>query len=110
MSGWNPSRTGIGALLSSDMVRRELRRRADRVKEVAEATSPVGPERDGVHYRDAWEVTDGVRETPSRRAYARVRNGSDHAAAVEFGNGRGGDPKTIDAHYVLTRAVDMLRE
>jgi len=110
MGSWNPSYSGIGEMLRAEFVRQELRRRADRVKEVAEATSPVGPERDGVHYRDAWEVEDGVREGPSRRAYARVRNSSDHAAAVEFGNGRGDSPKTIDAHYVLTRAIDAARE
>ncbi|HEU5026589.1 MAG TPA: hypothetical protein VFV01_16860 [Spirillospora sp.] len=113
MGSWNPSHSGIGELLCSDMVRRELRRRADRVKEVAEATSPEGPPRspeDGPHYRDMWEVEDGVREEPSRRAYARVRNSSDHAAAVEFGNGRGDSPQTIQAHYVLTRAVDAARE
>lgn len=113
MGSWTPSHAGIGEMLRAEFVRQELRRRADRIKEVAEATSPVGRAAQDPHpgmYRDSWEVSDGVREEPSRRAYARVENTAPHAAAVEYGNGRGDSPKTIDAHYVLTRAVDAARE
>lgn len=110
MGSWTPSHAGIGEMLSSEMVEQSLVRIAHPVRDMAEATSPVSDEIKAEHYKDLWRVSSGVRDVPSRRAYARVSNDSEYSAAVEFGNGRGDSPKTIDAHYVLTRAVDAARE
>ena len=111
MGRFNPSYTGLGELLVSPEMVAAMRAKADKIKAAAEVTSPVGPLTDAerAHYRDSWSVDAGVRGEPSRRAYARVENSSDHAAAVEFGNGRT-RRKTIEPHYTLTRAVDAARE
>jgi hypothetical protein len=111
MARFNPSYTGMGELLSSPGMVSAMRDRAEKIKTAAEATSPVGPLSDDerTRYRDSWEVEAGVREEPSRRAYATVKNETPYSAAIEFGNGRT-SKKTIEAHYVLTRAIDSARE
>ncbi|MCW2901913.1 MAG: hypothetical protein JWO67_4178 [Streptosporangiaceae bacterium] len=111
MGRWEPNHAGIGEMLSAEWMVREMRRRAENVATRATQTSPVGPVVGGRtdHYRDAWRVESGVRNLPTRRAYARVVNPRPYAAAVEFGNGRTGG-KTIDAHYVLTNALDAAKE
>jgi hypothetical protein len=49
-------------------------------------------------------VESGIREEPTRRAYGRITNSKDYAASVEFGNSH------QQGQYVLTRAIDMIRE
>lgn len=106
---FHPSFTGLGELLSSPAMQAQMHARAEKIAVQARVTAPVGPSTDGTHYRDAFEVSSGVREQPSRRAYGRVANDSEHAAAVEFGNGRT-RAQTIDAHHVLGRAIDAARD
>lgn len=109
MSGFTPSHAGLGELLCSPAMQAEMRRRADKIADTARATAPVGPGAELEHYRDSFEVSAGVREEPSRRAYARVSNSSEHAAAVEYGNYRT-RAKTIDAQHVLGRTIDAARD
>ena len=109
MGRFEPNRRGLGELLASPQMQAAMREKAEKIRAAAEATSPVGPATDGEHYRDSWSVDSGVRDEPTRRAYARISNSSDHAAAVEFGNGRT-RRKTIEPHYTLTRAIDAARE
>lgn len=110
--GFQPSRRGLGDLLVSPGMQAEMRARAERIAVAARASAPVGdPARDpdAGEYRDAFEVSSGVRQSPSRRAYGRVVNNSDHAAAVEYGNFRTRKP-TISAQHVLGRALDAARD
>jgi hypothetical protein len=111
MRTFNPSYSGLGELLFSPEMQAAMHAKAKKIAETAAATSPVGPLTDSERQRyiDSWRVESGVRDEPSRRAVARVINDSDHAAAVEFGNGRT-SRKTIEPHYTLTRAIDAARE
>jgi hypothetical protein len=109
MSTFDASFSGIGELLRSAEMQAAMHGKAERIAEAARATAPVGPATDGTHYRDAFEVSSGVREGSSRRAYGQVENTSDHAAAVEFGNFRT-RAQTIEAHHVLGRALDAAKD
>ncbi|MGZ4621459.1 MAG: hypothetical protein ACXVGF_04780 [Blastococcus sp.] len=106
MGKFNPSYVGLGELLASPEMQAHMRSRADKIRDAAEAISPIGPENDPHRgeYKASWEVDSGVRDTPTRRAYARVTNPVDYAASVEFGNGR------MQGQYTLTRAIDFARE
>lgn len=71
--------------------------RAQQVKAAAVAIAPVGDPNSGWYtggrepgeYKASFEVSVGIspRGGPATRAYGRVTNTSDHAAAVEFGYG-----------------------
>ncbi len=53
----------------------EMGKRGGKVLAFAEAHAPFDPDDpDGVHYREAFELTVGIRVIQSRRAYARVSN------------------------------------
>lgn len=103
---FNPSYHGVGELLCSPEMVAAMHHFASKGRDAAELLSPVGtpPDPHPGAYKGDWSVESGVRETPSRRAYARITNGRDYAASVEFGNGR------MDGQYVLTRAIDLMRE
>lgn len=96
-------------------IQHHLRDRADKIAEAARAIAPVGPtgglSADEVgHYKDSFHVESGVlyRGSGSSRAYARVTNDSDHAAAIEYGNFRT-RKETIQAQHVLGRAIDAAK-
>lgn len=97
--------TGIGEMLRSAEMQADMRRRAENVAQTARAIAPVGPETGGTHYRDSFEVSSGVRPGETGRAYGRVTNDSDHAAAIEFGNGRT-RRQTIAPQHVLGKALN----
>lgn len=94
---------GVGQLLKSPMVEAEMLRRAEVIKDVAIAISPVdiaGPHPG--HYKGAWTATSTAKGGRRRdRAVGYVRNGSYYARWVEYGNGRADGP----AHHVLLRAA-----
>lgn len=99
------SYAGIGELLVSDMIRDDMKRRADRVMEAAISISPAASKRKRAegerHYIDCFEVSTGTQNRGGGpRAYARVTNTSDHAVAVEYG--WGGTPK----YRVLGKALN----
>lgn len=107
MARFNPSYVGLGELLVSPEMQRAMHDLAKKAKDAAVVSSPVGPPSDPHRgeYRDAWATDSGIQEGTTRRAYGEVSNPVDYAASIEFGNGRG-----TQAHYVLTRAIDMIRE
>lgn len=115
MSTYKPDRRGIAEMLKGVELQHHLRERAERIAEAARSTAPVGPT-DGLtadqvaHYKDSFEVSSGVlyRGLGDSRAYARIENDSDHAAAVEFGNFRT-RKQTIQAQHVLGRAIDAAK-
>lgn len=94
----------------------EMRRRAEKMKEFAVAAAPFDAEdRDGVHYRDSFEVEAGIRETPpyqTRRAYGRLKNTDlPTALFVEYGFEGGVDKDgrhypAFQRHRVLGRSLD----
>lgn len=111
MGRFEPNRSGLGELLASAGMQSAMHEKAGHIADAARAVSPVGPLTDSEkqHYVESWTVSSGVRDLPTRRAYGRAENDSPYAAAIEFSNGRT-SPKTIDAHHVLTRAIDAARE
>jgi hypothetical protein len=89
---YNPSYTGLGELLRSAGMVAEMRRRAERVKTVAEAAAPVGDPRTDRHagrYKASFRVESGA-DGGSRhdRAYGRVVNDAIEAFYVEWGTSR----------------------
>jgi hypothetical protein len=65
----------------------EMLSRGAKVLARAEATAPYDEDDpDGVHYRESFVLTGGIREGKTRRAYARVSNHDmPTALLVEFG-------------------------
>ena len=77
-------RKGVGQLLKSPMIQAEMLRRAERIKSVAVAISPVdvGGPHPG-HYKAAWKADSTSRGGRRRdRAVGRVRNGAYYARWV----------------------------
>jgi hypothetical protein len=94
------SRKGVGQMLRMPSMQAEMLRRAERIKTVAEAISPVyrGPQ--GGRYKGSWETDSTPRGGRRRdRAAAYVRNGAYYARWVEYGTER------VPAHHVLLRAA-----
>lgn len=110
MSTYKPERRGIGDMLRMVGLQHELRDCAERMADAARATAPVGPADVVEHYKDSFRVESGVlyRGLGDSRAYARVTNDSDHAAAIEYGNFRT-RKETIQAQHVLGRAIDAAK-
>lgn len=107
MTSFNPSYKGIGELLCSPMIVKEMRRRAEKVKAAAEAIAPDAPPF-GQGYIADFEVESGIREGRTRRAFGRVKNTSPHAFYVEFG-GRAWGGKKTPRHRTLGRALDSAK-
>lgn len=110
MSTYNPDSAGIGEMLAAVFMQDHMRERAEKIAEAARAIAPVGPGTELEHYKDEFHVSAGVRHSfRGKRAYGRVENTSDHAAAIEFSNFRT-RTKTIDAQHVLGRSIDAARD
>lgn len=77
----------------------EMRSRAERVKDAAEATAPDATPL-GVGYKYQFSVSSGIQTHKTTRAFGRVTNDSPHAIFVEFGG------KETPAHRTLGRALD----
>lgn len=101
---WDYEAFGEAVLCSPEMVA-EMHRRAERVKDAAEATAPVYEQ--GPHpgrYKESFEVTSGVKEGKTRRAYGRVTNTAPEAIYVEYGN------TNTPRHRTLGHALDAAKE
>src|SRR3569832_1213522 len=96
------SSRGVGQLLNSPMVTAELLRRAEAVKGVAEALSPVGGPGD-IHpgqYKRSWYVKlerKAVGRSGKKRPVDVVGNSVYYARWVEYGT------EKVRAHHVLLR-------
>ena len=94
-------RKGVGEMLRMPGMQAEMLRRAERIKSIAEATSPVDESSPGAgHYKASWS-TDSTNRGGRRRdrAVAYVRNSAYYARWVEYGTER------VPAHHVLLRAA-----
>lgn len=96
-------RKGVGELLRSPGVEAEMLRRAEIIKGIAEATSPVDERSpDPGHYQRSWSTDSTSRGGRRRdRAVAYVRNSAYYARWVEYGT------EKVRAHHVLLRAAQL---
>jgi hypothetical protein len=93
-------RKGVGEMLRMPSMQAEMLRRAEVIKSVAVALSPVYEGPQGGHYKAAWRTSSRKRGGVRRnRATATVRNGSYYARWVEYGT------EKVPAHHVLLRAA-----
>ena len=88
------SRSGINRMVRSEMMRREVERRAERVLFVAQQLAPVRTGR----YRASITVTSGTRATG---AYAQVTANAPYSVFVEFGNSRGAPRQRVMGRAAL---------
>lgn len=105
MSTYKPSYAGLGELLRAEFLQAEMARRAEKVKELAEATAP-DYEPLGVGYKYEFRVMWGVKTSSkgTRRAFGRVVNDSEHALYVEYGG------QNTPAHRTLGRALRAAKD
>lgn len=75
---------GVGEMLRSPQMQREMESRAERVKARAVASSPV----DSGEYVQSFRVEGSIRPGKSSRAIAKVINDSPHATYVEWGTSK----------------------
>lgn len=113
---WTWRYNEFGDLLRGPEIRAELVDRAEKGKTAAEYMAPVGapddyltepvPEAHPGLYRESFDTDDGVMTDVqgNRVGFARLTNSAPYAAAVEYGNAK------ADAHHVLSRALDFMRE
>ncbi len=101
---FKPDNKSIGLMLRSRKMEREM---ADRARLVVDYAQGIAPEETG-EYVSSFEVESGRDNSPIQlgqgdRAWAKAKNTSPHAAAVEFGNKRVGEGKRA-----LGRAADRV--
>lgn len=98
-------RKGVGEMLRMPGMQADMLRRAEVIKGVAVAISPVaeyGPHPG--HYKASWEASSTARGGRRRnRAVGYVRNTAYYARWVEYGNGKPSTP----AHHTLLRAAQI---
>jgi hypothetical protein len=96
-------RKGVGEMLRMPGMQAEMLRRAEVIKGVAVALSPV--DENGAHpgnYKGSWSTESTARGGRRRdRATATVRNTAYYARWVEYGTER------MPAHHVLLRAAQI---
>ncbi len=96
-------RKGIGQMLRMPGMQAEMLRRAEVIKTIAQATSPVDENSpDPGHYQRSWE-TDSTNRGGRRRdrAVGYLRNTANYARWVEYGT------EKVRAHHVLLRAAQI---
>ena len=86
---------GIGLILASPQMQREMKSRAEKVRARAEALSPE----DTGQYVHSFKVEISIRKGKTTRAVAKVVNDAPHAAYVEWGTSR------TPRHRVMGRAA-----
>lgn len=96
-------RKGVGQMLRMPGMQAEMLRRAEVIKGVAIALSPVDENSPTPgHYKESWETGSVMRGGRNRdRAAAYVRNGAYYARWVEYGT------EKVPAHHVLLRAAQL---
>ncbi|MCY0962608.1 HK97 gp10 family phage protein [Streptomyces sp. H27-H5] len=100
------STRGVGQLLNSPMIAGEMLRRAELIKGVAQAISPVGGPGDphmGA-YKTAWSAKverKAIGRSGKKRPVGVVSNSSYYARWVEYGT------EKVHAHHVLLRAASV---
>jgi hypothetical protein len=101
------SYSGIGEMLRSEFMKAEMKRRADRVRDLAAATAPVGPARDPHRgeFKSGFRsraVNRGGRKDDRAAGY--VENADPRAMHIEFGTSR------TPAHHTLRNALHAAQD
>ncbi|MEV8637793.1 hypothetical protein AB0395_39715 [Streptosporangium sp. NPDC051023] len=101
---FKPNNKSIGAMLRSAKMEQEMVERARLIVSYAQADAP----HDSGEYAESFEIDSGQSGSPIQlgtgdRAWAKIRNGSEAAAPLEFGNRRVGEGQRI-----LGRAIDQV--
>lgn len=91
---------GVGEMLCSPWMVAEMHRRAERVAERARVTAPHS----SGQFAASFEVSSGIRQARTRRAYGRVTNTDPAARYIEFGT------EDTPAHRTLGRALAAAKE
>lgn len=103
MTRFRMNTRGVGQLLRSPMIEAEMLRRATRIREAAEAASPVGDAARDPHpglYKSSWHTASHRRGGRKRdRATAIVWNSAPYARWVEYGT------EQRPGQHVLLRAA-----
>jgi hypothetical protein len=94
---------GVRQMLQMPGMKAEMERRAEVIKGVAVAISPVDSNSPHPgHYKGSWETDSTSRGGRRRdRAVAYVRNSAYYARWVEYGT------EKVPAHHVLLRAAQI---
>lgn len=106
-SKFTASYAGIGEMLRSEEMQAEMRRRAEKVAQHAEANAPTGSPDDDPHagrYKSSFQVSSGVQRRKTSRAYGEVINVAPEAVIVEYGTSQ------QEAHHTLGHALDAARD
>lgn len=100
------SYSGIGEMIRSPEMVKVMDRLANKIKDVAEETAPVGdPKRDphAGRYRDSFSVSSGANGGfKKNRAYGRVSNTAPEAFYVEYGTSK------MEAQHTLLNAAKSI--
>ena len=75
---------GVGQILTSPQMQREMEARAKRVEAECVSTSP----RDSGRYASSFRVETGIRQGTKPRAESKVINGDPAAPYIEYGTSR----------------------
>lgn len=103
---------GIGEMLCSPGMQREMLRRAKKVKRRAEQIAPVSDEPDDEadgRYKDSFTATSGIQTRKTKRAVGTVTSDDPAAFHIEFGTGDPTGART-PAHRTLGKALDAARD
>lgn len=102
------SYSGIGQMIRSPGMEKEMGRRARMIKDRAQATAPVGDPSTDPHsgrYHDSFRVETGRDGGFKKdRAYGRVINDAPEAFYIEYGTSR------IEARHTLLNAAQSAKE
>lgn len=104
---FNASYSGIGEMLRSAEMQEAMREIAEKVKQRAEDTAPVGDPQEDPHagrYKAAFYITTGVQHRKTSRAFAEVGNTAPESAVVEFGDSE------QEGQHILLNALSVVRE
>lgn len=103
MSRWEWNYEQFGDLLQGPEMQALMADRIDKARAAAEGMAQDF--RVTGDYAGSFQTEVKVEDTNSgRRAVGHLRNTSDHALAVEYGNGRSHKP-----HHVLGKSIDYMR-
>lgn len=103
---------GIGEMLCSPGMQREMLRRAKKVKRRAEQIAPVSKQPDGEtrgRYKDSFTASASVQRRKTKRAVGTVTSDDPAAFHIEFGTGDPTGART-PAHRTLGKALDAARD
>lgn len=103
MAKFKASYKGIGEMLVSPWMQREMHNIANKARVIAEATAPVyegdGPDETPGSFKVSFTASSGIQEHQTSRAYGRLESHDDPALWIEIGT------KKTPAHHTMYNAM-----